>query len=729
MPRTPELPTASSPKASGTPKAPRLAGAFQARLPVAFVLAVGLAAAVGGCERVADRQTRPVPPTNILLITIDTLRADALGAYGNSGAATPWMDRLAAGGVRFASARAHNVLTLPSHANILTGQLPQDHGIRDNAGFRLRADEPTLATRLKALGFRTGAFVSAFPLDSRFGLGRGFDVYEDSFVDATPRPSFLEQERPGAETVAAALRWIQDGKASGSWFAWVHVYEPHYPYAPPAPFASRFPRDPYAGEVAATDAALAPLLQPIVDAGPSGNTLVVLTSDHGESLGDHGEATHGIFAYEATLRVPLVLYYPPLLQPRVMDADASHVDIVPMILETLGVSDMSGLRGRTLGAIAKASATTMQETYFEALSGSLNRGWAPLTGIVSNGMKFIDLPLPELYDLRADPGESRNLAESQTQQAAELRQRLRSLANLDVRRIDETSEVKDRLRALGYVGSGAGGTRKAYTEADDPKRLIGVEGILQEVIGLYLEGKTQDALARARTLVAQHPDMRLALLQLAHLERESGNVKAGIAALRHLLRVHPADTEAASLLGAYLTAANRTPEAIAVLQPYAAPPDADVQVLTALSLAYAKAGRFPDATQTLDRARRNDPSNAMLLVTGGTIELMAGRRPQARAAFESALGINEKLARAHSSLGAMDAEEGRHENALQHWRQAVALDPGEYEKLLVTGVSLARNGHSAAARPYLKLFADAAPSNRYAADIARARDWLRTEAR
>ncbi len=326
-------------------------------IPVALLaIASVLAAGAGWWIYSRDAPGRSLP-RNVLLITIDTLRADALGAYGNASAATPWMDRLAAGGVRFRTARAHNVLTLPSHASILTGRLPPDHGVRDNAGFRLAGSEATLATRLKARGFHTGAFISAFPLDSRFGLSRGFDVYDDAFVDTAARPAFLEQERAGAETVAAARRWLDERRTKAeSWFGWVHLYEPHYPYAAPEPYASRYPNDAYAGEVAATDAALGPLLQPILDAGAATDTLVILTSDHGESLGDHGEATHGIFAYEATLRVPLVLYYPPLLAPSVIDTTATHADIVPMVLETLGMPPAAGLRGHSLPDLARQPA-------------------------------------------------------------------------------------------------------------------------------------------------------------------------------------------------------------------------------------------------------------------------------------------------------------------------------------------------------------------------------------
>jgi arylsulfatase A-like enzyme/Flp pilus assembly protein TadD len=658
-----------------------------------------------------------------------------LGSSGNRSAQTPWLDRLAAGGLRFTNARAHNVVTLPSHANILTGRLPPDHGVRDNAGFRLAATEETLATRLAANGFRTGAFISAFPLDSRFGLARGFDVYDDAFVDVAPRPAFLEQERAGEKTVAAAMRWLgadavnRNGKERQPSFAWIHLYEPHYPYAPPEPYRSRFASDLYAGEVAAVDAALGPLLQPILDQGAQTNALIVVTSDHGEALGDHGESTHGIFAYESTLKVPLLIYYPPLFGARVVDAAVGHVDILPTILEALGMQAPSGLRGRSLLKLTSASEERDDVTYFEALSGSLNRGWAPLAGIVMDGLKYIDLPVPELYDLRADPREAHNVVGERTQQVARFQQLLRSVGSLDARRVDETSEVKQRLRSLGYVTSSGRKAPKTYTEADDPKRMIHVEHDLQEIIRLYLDGNPKAALSRARVLSGQQPDNRIVLLQLAQLERDTGNLGQAIAALKHAVSLDPGDAESASLLGATLTAANKPREAVDLLRPYAAATDADVQVLVALALAEARTGAYPDALRVLEKALVQDRSNAMILVTAGTVELMAGRRAQARAAFESALAISPDNARAHSSLGALAAEEGQLEESLQHWRRAVAIDPDEFERLLAIGVSLARAGRTDEARPHLRLFVDTAPSQRYAADIARARNWLDPERR
>ena len=358
---------------------------------VAFLILLGLL----GRFR-SGNQSSPArdPGLNILLVTIDTLRADAVGVYGQPGGVTPWIDQLASAGARFRNARAHNVVTLPSHANILSGRLPTEHGVRDNAGFRFPTSFDTLATILKARGYRTGAFVSAFPLDSRFGLARGFDEYDDRFADAA-RPAFLVQERRGVETIANARRWIES-QPEGPWFCWVHLYEPHYPYEPPAAVTSRF-RNPYHGDVSAADAALQPLLAPILSAGRAGRTLVVLTSDHGESLGEHGEATHGVFAYEAALKVPLIIYQPRLVPVAVIDAPAQHIDLLPTILDAIALEAPSDVAGRSLlPAMTGSRETTTVPTYFEALSASLTRGWAPLDGVVVDSMKYIELPIPEL---------------------------------------------------------------------------------------------------------------------------------------------------------------------------------------------------------------------------------------------------------------------------------------------------------------------------------------------
>src|SRR3954468_10814830 len=291
----------------------------------------------GTFERRADQ--------NVLLITIDTLRADALSSYGGA-AKTPNLDALASRGTRFDFAHAHAVLTRPSHASILTGLYPYEHGVRDHSGYRLRPGTTTIATLLKAAGFATGAFVGGVPLERRFGLDGGFDVYDDRFGRTGNASDFTLAERPAGEVVEAALKWI-DGQ-QGRWFAWVHVFDPHAPYTPPPPFDSEYAGRPYYGEVAYVDQALGPLFEAVRSSRTP--TTIVVTGDHGEGLGDHGELTHGLLAYETTLRIPLIVTQLGTQhhQGQVSHYPARHVDIVPTLLDAVGAAAPPDLHGRSL---------------------------------------------------------------------------------------------------------------------------------------------------------------------------------------------------------------------------------------------------------------------------------------------------------------------------------------------------------------------------------------------
>jgi choline-sulfatase len=666
-----------------------------------------------------------VPGFSVLLITIDTLRADAIGCYGNPRGTTPWMDRLAAAGVRFEDVHAHNVVTLASHANILSGRYPTEHGVRDNAGFRFPERLPTLATLLADNSYATGAFVSAFPLAARFGLTRGFQVYDDAFVGSGNRAAFLEQERSGASTVSRARRWLEAREGRPS-FCWVHLYEPHFPYAPPEPWATRFRTEPYQGEVAAADAALGGLLEPLLDAGVKGRTLVVLTADHGESLGEHGERTHGILAYEATLRVPLILFAPRLLRPRVTRYPARHVDVLPTVLDALSLPIPEEVPGRTLlPAATGASAAPPDASYFEALSGALNRGWAPLHGAIRAGAKYIELPIPELYDLGSDPRETRNLAASQPSRIEAMRGLLDGLRSTEIgiSRSPEASDTLARLRSLGYLASAAS-PRPGHTKADDPKNLMDVDAELQDVASLYLSGDLAEARTRCRSLVARRPGMLVSLLSLAQIERARGDLAAAVKALQEAVALNPEDATAVSLLGASLTEAGRAREAVDLLEPFAGRASPDTDVLTTRGLGLAKLGRFTEALAALARAHEVEPSNASVRVAAGTVHLMSGDRRRAREAFEEAVAQDPEAARAWSSLGVLAAQEGHQDEAMLAWRKALALDPGEGRKLFALAGSLWGAGHGAEARPYLECFVATAPPSSYAREIEQARRWL-----
>jgi arylsulfatase A-like enzyme/Flp pilus assembly protein TadD len=665
------------------------------------------------------------PGLSVLLISIDTLRADALGAYGNERARTPWIDRLAREGVRFEAAHAHNVVTLPSHVNMLTGLLPFEHGVRDNNGFRVPKNTKTLAALLKPRGFRSAGFVSAFVLDERFGLASGFDRWDSRVAGGEWSRGFVIPERPGPATVAEAVRWLASG--SGPSFAFVHLYEPHAPYEPPPAFAGA-EEHPYHGEVAAADAALEPLLRPILEQGRNARTLVILTSDHGESLGEHGESTHGVFAYEATLRVPLVVYAPSLFRPRVVAEPVRHVDLVPTVLDVLGMDVPAGLPGRSLlPQLAGRSAGDAPPGYFEAISTSINRRWAPLYGLREGPLKYVELPLPELYDLGSDSAEMRNLAASRPQDLERLSARLKLLRARDrgVQPMKESPETLERLRALGYVASSqALPPKQNYTTDDDPKRLIELDAKTNEMLSLYRQGRLDQAIAVGHEVIARRPDMDIAHMQLAYLERARGNMRAAIAAAQRAVELRPGDAESAALLAVYLTEAGRAPAAADFLLPWLERDDDDLDVLNALGIALATAARPREALDVLARARRAHPTNTQVLVNIGTVCLMNGDQVHARQAFEAALDVDPDVARAYNSLGVIAAREGRMPEAVERWKRSVALNPEDYQTLFNLGSHLWQSGRRDEARPYLEAYLASAPPALEARDLARVRKLL-----
>ena len=665
------------------------------------------------------------PGLSVLLVSIDTLRADALGAYGRTRARTPWIDRLAREGVRFDAAHAHNVVTLPSHVNMLTGLHPFEHGVRDNNGFRVPKHTKTLAGLLKPHGFRSAGIVSAFVLDERFGLASGFDRWDARVAGGEWNRGFVIPERPGPATVAEAVRWLASG--SGPSFAFVHLYEPHSPYQPPPAFAGG-EEHPYYGEVAAADAALEPLLRPLLEQGPKGRTLVILTSDHGESLGEHGEATHGVFAYEATLRVPLVVYAPALFRPRVVEDPVGHVDLVPTVLDTLGLEIPAELPGRSLlPMLAGRAAGPAPPGYFEAISTSINRRWAPLHGLSEGALKYVDLPLPELYDLDVDPSEKRNLVASRPQDLERLNARLTRLRARDpgVKPAPESRETLERLRALGYVASAAAPPPKQrYTADDDPKRLIELDTKTDEMLSLFREGKIEEAIAVGREVIARRPDMDLAHMQLAYLERARGDMPSAIRSAQRVVELRPGDAESAALLAVYLTEAGRARDAAELLRPWLERGSDDLDVLNALGIALATAGRPREALDVLERARRAHPTNTQVLVNVGTVCLMNDDLGRARQAFEAALELDPGVARAHNSLGVIAAREGRMPEAVERWKRSVALDPEDYQALFNLGSQLFQTGRREEARAYLEAYLLVAPEALEARDIARVRRML-----
>ncbi|HSC28490.1 MAG TPA: sulfatase-like hydrolase/transferase [Vicinamibacterales bacterium] len=689
---------------------PSRSGEWRARPRTILALVVLIvAAALGGWwwTRVPVFTLRVNAARNILLVTIDTLRADSLGAYGGR-ALTPNLDRLAAAGARFTFAHAHAVVTLPSHASILTGRYPYEHGIRDNTGYRLRETEPTAATILGSQGFATGAFIGGFPLDSRFGLGVGFDIYDDR-LKTPSRADASDRERRADLVVDSALAWI--GRQSGKWFAWVHVYDPHDPYEAPADWAARFPSEPYLGEVSWTDVALGTLFDRL--SSQPRPTLVIVTADHGESLGEHGELTHSIFAYEAVLRVPLIVSE---LDPGRRDAGRAgvtietpvrHVDLLPTLLGAVGAPADAALPGESLRDLIAGTRGADGPSYFEAMTTSVTRGWAPLRGVLVGREKLIDLPLPELYDLSEDPGELRNIIDVRAARAHAMRDALRRFDVAPPARAQaETPETLERLRSLGYIGGAAVPIRESYTEADDPKRLIEIEQTMTRAAEAHRQGRPAEAIEMYKSVIVRRPDTEDAYRRLALVYWRIGRPHDAIATLEAALGNGITQSEVRIKLGQYMAEAGQAGRAVALLEQTAGD---DPDALIALGNAYTLAGRPEDALRTYRRLLDVDPDNGLAYENIGVAELQRKDYAAAEAALRRALDLDSTLTGSYTALGVVLAETGRRTEAIDAWKRAVELDGTAFNALFNVTVNLAAAGRRDEARAYGERFIATAP--------------------
>jgi arylsulfatase A-like enzyme/Tfp pilus assembly protein PilF len=661
---------------------------------------------------------------NVLLVTIDTLRADRIGAYGNASGLTPTIDRLASEGLRFDSMRAQVPLTLPSHASLLTGRIPPRHGVRDNGTYRLDPSHETLATALKSAGYATGAFVGAFVLDARFGLARGFDLYDDQYGERPALGRVEVVERRAEEVTTRATGWIR--AAQGPWFAWVHVYDPHEPYAPPEPMASRYTSAPYDGEVAYVDATLGQMIGQLRSAGQLARTLVVVASDHGEGLGDHDERTHGLFAYDSTLRVPLVMWCRERLQPGVIEDSAGLVDVAPTIADLLAVpwaaTDGRSLRPRLAGEEAASSAQALDSapTYFEALNANLTRNWAPLTGVVAGGLKLVDLPVPELYDLAADPAETQNLYARRPEDARRLERMLDTLAgnarapagaNVD-------TETAARLRSLGYVVSQPPTQPRRFTAADDPKNLVSLDTALDEAMKISGRGDHATAITMLQDVIQKRPDLPLAYDRLAFVLRSSGRLPEAISVLEQAASKGFADAPVLVTLGTMLQEADRLERSVAVLEAAVGMNGQDLEARNRLGTAYARMGRADEAEREFTRVLEEDPQSAEALTNLGILFLGINRAPAAIEVLRKAIAADPLARGASNALAAAYAKSGDLQQAVRLWRQLVEQRPDDADLLYNLGTALLQLKQPTEALPFLERFVAAAPPQ-YAADVDR----------
>jgi arylsulfatase A-like enzyme/tetratricopeptide (TPR) repeat protein len=702
-------------------------------VPIAAAAALVIAAAGWWWSRGPAFDLTSSADQNILLVTIDTLRADALGVYGGP-AATPNLDRLASHGARFTFAHSHAVVTLPSHTSILTGEFPYQHGMRDNSGYRVKDGTATLATRLKPLGFATGAFIGGFPVSKRFGLTPGFDAYDDQLPEVKGEVSFAMPERRADVVVSRALDWI--GRQNGKFFTWVHVFDPHSPYRPPAEYMAQYSAQPYYGEVAYVDHALGPLFDRLATLPRP--TVVIVTADHGESLGEHGEATHGMFAYESTLHVPLIIaevdpHASSAPRGLVIDSPVRHIDIAPTVLDVIGAKPDPALPGASLADLIRFGRGPDRPSYFEAMTYNLVRGWAPLRGVLVEKNKYINLPIPELYDLVADPKETRNLAGEEAARTAVMLNTLKTYNMAPPGRPgQESADVAATLRSLGYI-TGSAPARATYTEKDDPKVLVKVDQDLHTATDLYQTGRVEQAVALLTSVLKQRPDTADAALQLAYIYWEAGQPGPSIRTLETALASGAPDRDVRIRLGIYLAESHLdSARAIKLLEGL---PTSDVEALNGLGVAYSDARRYDEATRTFNQVLKLDSTNGLAYQNLAFVRLTQAKDPryaadrqknmtEAESFVRQALEADPSLAGAYTMLGVILSDTGRKAEAIDNWRHAVDLDASDFNALYNLWLELARAGRRDEAVTYGRQFVNTAPPAFFQQALAEVRSYL-----
>ncbi len=623
----------------------------------------------------------PTPVERIVLVSIDTLRADHVGCYGAEGAETPALDALAAEGARFETAISPAAITLPSHTTLLTGRDPPQHGVRHNGFFRLPPDVVPLAEHLHGAGFATAAFVSAFVLDSRFGLDRGFDRYDDQLgmLRTTGGPGAVP-ERRGDRTVDAALAWLD--AAPERFFLWVHLYDPHAEYEPPSPFAERFAGKPYDGEIAFADAQLARLRAAIAERWPAGGTLWWVTSDHGESLGEHDEKTHSYGVYDATQHVPLLVAGPGVPRGQSIPGVVALADVAPTALELAALPPLPGASGISHAAALRGTGeVTRRAAWVETLATQLDMGWSPLLGVRTAQHKYVRAPEPELFDLSKDPRELANRAPSQPELAAQLDRLVDEYGAgrpvVPSFRLD--AEERAQLEALGYLKGDASPTQSeslGQVGGLDPKRGVAELEKLDQLSLLIAQRRGAEALAlydqiesrgfpvlllgAAAALWAQQPE---------RAEREARRALELIERPEPLLTIGDAHIQRGRLVEA-----RQSYERAAALDPEKA------AVWLGLGLIAELEGRLDEAAQRYEQARRVPLPSPEALWRLAALHIEAGRRDEARALLAEVPAAElrqpsaaERLARAERSAGHMALARTRIEGALREYSSSESL--------------------------------------------------------
>lgn len=642
---------------------------------------------------------------NVLLITIDTLRADRLSCYSYKHLKTPNIDSLAKRGALFTRAFAHSSTTLPSHANILLGVTPPYHGVHDNFNFRVDEDFLTLAEHLKAYGYSTGAFVGAYPLDSRFGLSQGFGIYDDDYPKLSSH-KFALGERKAEVVVERAINWLKT--QNKPWFLFLHCFDPHDPYEPPEPYLSQYKNTLYDGEVAYVDSVLRQLFLYLEEKNLYENTLIILTGDHGESLGQHGEVTHGFFAYNTTLWVPLIILVPGMNQIQI-DQFVSHKDIFPTVCDVVGVKKPSHLQGTSLLPAINGKKLPQKNIYFESLYPYYNRGWAPLKGYIQDKEKYISSPIPEFYDLEEDFEETNNLAGSIKLES--YRKKLEQISkNLSYPEKKETENRFDResfevLKSLGYISSPQSSKKESFSPEDDIKTLLPSYNKATEAFEIFLKGETDKAVELLKDIIKEGKNVDIAYSNLAEIYKDTGRLNEALEVLKQGYGQFSSSYIIFITYVNYLNQAGHFEEVISLILSKDLPQkENDAEIWNSLGFAYWKTGDDEKALAAYEKALALDEKYVNVYTNFGAIYLSIFLKTKSQRAFQKSLQFYNKAielapnsASAYSGLGNAYREAGELEKAIDYWEKALLLNPDLERTLFKLSLAYLEAGNKAKA--------------------------------
>jgi arylsulfatase A-like enzyme/Tfp pilus assembly protein PilF len=654
------------------------------------------------------------PGLNVLIITLDTTRADRLGCYGYPEAGTPSLDALAAGGVRFENAICQVPLTGPSHCSLFTGAYPFVHQVHNNGSYILPPEIQTLAETLKASGRATAAFVSSFSVDSRFGLGRGFDVYDDNFAAGQPFKS-LNAERRAGEVYAPFARWLDAHKAD-RFFAWVHFFDPHIPYDPPSPYKERFASDPYDGEIAFMDEHVGKIVGKLRDNGILQRTLIIIAGDHGEAFGEKEEKGHGVFLYEPTMRVPLIFYAENRLpRGRVVGSRVRLIDIPSSVQDMLGLPGLKDSQGTSLLPYIQGKRKDDLGSYIETYYPRENYGWSELVGLLRGEWKYIRAPREELYDLKRDPGEEKNLAGAKPDIVRDMGAGLDKLVRESpspsrAEKKTLTGEEAERLRALGYVAMADGPSGKTLPDPKDqtaelrlirqaeeteaagnlPEAAAARQRILAmrpEVASSYVNlayiqarmMKFDDVIRTLEQGLARVPDSEVLLLRLGNTFMVTGRVKKALEAFDRVLKTNPRSFDALLASALMLDAIGQKTDALAYYRNALQIEPENRYGRTGYAQSLSATGRFGDAIQIYEDLTRNHPDDPAVLQDLGITYSYAGNLSRSIECLEKAISLRPTPV-AYFNLARAMVKQGKIGDAVRYLKLYLENPEGESEQ-------------------------------------------------